>query len=213
VEEQSRIDSDRDRLRAALIALVADRGFRDVTVELLLDAAGVDHATFQRHFASLDACFIDVWEGLTQEFLESTGGAYAAAGNWRDGVRAAGWAYCRFLQDDRARARYLIELSFGSELVRANRDFVMNSYAELVHLGRLEREQAAEVPRERAEGIVGAIWERIAQTVMADRFDDFPAATVELMYVTVLPYLGAEAAREELRRGPADIARYERGEL
>jgi len=206
-------ESELRRIRDALVRLVADLGFRTVTLGSLLDAAGIEEAAFRRHFADLDACFVAVWGELTQEFLECTGGAFAAAEDWRDGMRAAGWAYCRFLQDDHSRARYLIELSFGSELVAASRDFIMNGYTELVHLGRFEREEAAGVPRERAEGIVGAIWERIAQTVMADRFEEFPAATVQLMYLTVLPYLGDAAAREELRRGPADIARYERGEI
>ena len=33
------------------------------------------------------------------------------------------------------------------------------------------------------------------------------------MYIAVLPYLGLEAAEQELRRGPDDRARFERGEL
>lgn len=49
--------SDRDRIRAALTAIVAERGYRDTTLDAVL------------------------------------GGAFAAAGDWRDGLRAAAWAY------------------------------------------------------------------------------------------------------------------------
>jgi AcrR family transcriptional regulator len=206
-------DLERERLRAALIAIVAERGYGATTLDAVIERAGVQRPAFERHFADLDACFVAVWEECTHEFLEVTGAAFAAAGSWREGMRAAAWAYCRFLQEDPERARFLIELSFASELVQANRDFVMNSYTELVHLGRFERDEAADVPRERAEGIVGAIWERIATYVMAGKFEEFPEAMVQMLYLTVFPYLGAAAAQEELRRGPEDIARYERGEL
>ena len=65
----------------------------------------------------------------------------------------------------------------------------------------------------RAAGIVGAIWERIATFVLADEFDSFPEQVPELMYLSVFPYLGGKTAREELQRGPEDIARYRRGEI
>jgi hypothetical protein len=34
-----------------------------------------------------------------------------------------------------------------------------------------------------------------------------------MLYLLVLTYLGSDAAREELGRGPEDVARYRRGEL
>lgn len=206
-------DTERECLHRALVAIVVERGHDGATLDLLLERAGLDQAAFARHYPSLDACFTEVWEGLTQQFLECTGGAYAAAGDWREGLRAAAWAYCRFLSDDRDRARFLIDVTFANEMVHASRDFVMDAYTELIHLGRQEREQAAEVPRAVAEGIVGAIWEWVATSVKEDAFDVMPTQVPKMMYLTVLPYLGPEAAREELRRGPADLARYERGEL
>ncbi len=210
---QPTADANRERIRRALVEVVAELGYVETTLVAVLERAGVDRDGFEQSYVDLDACFVEVWERHTREFLECTGSAYAAADSWREGMRAAAWSYCRFLQDDRERARFLIELSFANELVQASRDFVMSSYAELVHLGRLEREEVADLPRERAEGIVGAIWERIATYVLADEFDAFPAQVPQLMYLMVLPYLGPEAAREELRRGPADIASFEHGEL
>jgi AcrR family transcriptional regulator len=208
---------DRDQTRAcirdAAIEVVVERGYAGTTLELVLERAELSPAAFQQHFDDLDACLTAVWDELTQVFLEVTGGAFAAAEGWREGMRASGWAYCRFLQEDHDRARFLIELSFRSELVQASRDFIMDAYAELVHSGRHERPQAADASRHLAEGIVGAIWERIASTVVADRFQDFPELIPEMMYMVAMPYLGPEAAQEELRRGPADIAHYRRGEL
>jgi hypothetical protein len=40
-----------------------------------------------------------------------------------------------------------------------------------------------------------------------------PELVPQLMYIAVLPYQGAEAAEAELRRGPADLARYRSRDL
>jgi len=208
-------EGDRARLRAALIGLVAEAGSHAVTAVAVTERAGLGAEAFERAFPGLsfEECLAEVWQESTQEFLERTGGAYAAAGGWREGLRAAAWAYCRFLQDDRERARFLIDVTFAGEMVHANRDFVMDAYTELVHLGRFEREEAAGLDRVVAEGIVGAIWEWAANGVRTDTLDRLPTQVPGMMYLTVLPYLGADAAMEELQRGPADLARYERGEL
>jgi hypothetical protein len=89
----------------------------------------------------------------------------------------------------------------------------MDAYVELVHLGRFEPGANQDVPRTRAEAIVGAIWERAATTILAGRFDDLPLAVPEMSYMMFQPYLGMEAAEDELRRGPEEIARYRSREL
>jgi hypothetical protein len=163
--------------------------------------------------ASGAVCVAEAWQGLARDVFDASGAPFAAAGSWREGMRALAWAGCRFLEEDRERARALIELSFASEAVEASRDFAMDAYAELIHRGCHERPEAAAVSRAWAEGIAGATWQRIAVTVTSDRFEELPHQTPQLMYLTVFPYLGAVAAREELRRGPDDIARYRRGRL
>lgn len=123
-------------------------------------------------------------------------------------MRAAAWAYFRYLIDDRNRGRFVIELSLFHELVAAKRDFIMNAYAELVDAGNQERGDRPAVPRDRANAIVGLIWERAAKAVRADEVPESDKIVPELMYLTVLPYLGQSAAEQELERGPADVARY-----
>lgn len=209
-----RADREGQRIRAALVSLVAEHGYRATTLDQVLQLADLDLVRFHRHYADFDACFAAVWEGFKQQFLTATADAYRGATNWTDGMRAAAWAYCRFLQEDHDRARlFLVELNFANEVVQASRDVVMSDYTDLVHEGRHQRPEAAAVPRARAEAILGALWEGAVAAVQADNFDYLPSVIPQAMYLTVLPYLGAGAAQEELRRGPADIARYERGEI
>ena len=208
-------DPERDRICAALVALVAERGFPEVTLEALLQRAGTDRAGFERHFADLGQCFAAVWEECKDELVSRTSTAYFSAAGWREGMRRAAWAFCRWIQEDHGRARILlVDISSASEMVVATRDFVMEAYVDLIDEGDRERPPGAPpVPRVEAEAIMGAIWQGAAAKTKAEAFEGLPAVIPEAMYLTVFRYLGHEAAQEELRRGPEDIARYERGEL
>jgi AcrR family transcriptional regulator len=214
VDEQSRVDPERERIRAAVVSLVGERGYLGTTLDRVRRRADLDLASFRSHYADFDDCFTAVWESIADQFIERAAGAYLSGADWRGGIRALAWEYCRFLAEDQDRARvFMVEVAFGNEAVRAARDVVMERYIDLVHLGAGERPDAAGVPRTRAEAVIGAIWERVAVTVKAGRFEQLPEQVPQMMYVLVLPYLGAAAAQQELRRGPVDIARYERGEL
>jgi AcrR family transcriptional regulator len=207
-------DPERRRIREAFVALVAEHGYAATTLPALLERAGVDHAAFQRRYADLDRCFAEIWEDYKAEFLRVTAEAFENGTGWLEGMRAAAWAFCRFLQRDHARARFfLVELNFAGEDVRASRDVVMDRYADLIDRCNDGRSDGSRVPRAQAEAIIGAIWEAAVTRVVADEFDAFPEAIPQGMYLTVFPYLGLEAAQEELRRGPEDIVRYLRGEL
>jgi AcrR family transcriptional regulator len=206
--------NERERIRTALRSLVAERGYRETSLDDVLDRAGVDPATFERHYPGLEACFAEIWEGYKREFLRVTGLGFASSANWREGMRAAAWGFCRFLQEDEDRARFfLVEFNYAGEGVNASRDLVMQIYADYIDKGNGVRAGPERVPREQAEAIVGAIWEGAVARILDDDFEGFPAAIPQGMFITVFPYLGLEAAQEELRRGPADIARYERSEL
>jgi hypothetical protein len=90
----------------------------------------------------------------------------------------------------------------------------MSRFADYVHLGRFERKEGAEVPRATAEALVGAIWNGISQNIKGDPdFETLRQGPPQMLYLTMMAYLGQEEAQEELLRGPEDLARYERGEL
>jgi AcrR family transcriptional regulator len=205
---------ERERIRAAMRSLVAERGYRETTLADLLTRADVDEAAFERHYPDLEACFAEIWEEYVTEFIDVTGLGFYSNEDWREGMRAAAWGFCRFIQADEDRARFfLIEFNYAGEAVHARRDVVMRAYAVLIDRGNEARTAPEPVPRVQADAIIGAIWEGAVIRVLNGEFDQFPAAIPQGLFLTVLPYLGLEAAQEEMRRGPEDIARYERGEL
>jgi AcrR family transcriptional regulator len=207
-------EQERDLIRRTLVSLIDEQGYSRTTLDDLLERAEIDQATFERSFQTLDECFAEVWRGFAQAIAGPVLTVYADADNWRDGIRAQAWKLCRLTIEDELRARIcMVEVNFGGELVQATRDIVMAGYVELVHLGRHEMERGAEVPKARAEAVVGAIWERVARHINAGRLDSLVDDIPGLLYLAYLPYLGPEVAQEELRRGEADVARFRRGEI
>lgn len=54
----SRAEQTRHRLQEKALALIAERGFDNVTVEEIAGAAGVSHMTFFRHFPTKEAVIV-----------------------------------------------------------------------------------------------------------------------------------------------------------
>jgi hypothetical protein len=84
---------------------------------------------------------------------------------------------------------------------------------EMVDGARSELDDPDSIPRSEAEAVVGAIYEGLLGVVSEGDLERLTEHVPQLMYIAVLPYLGVEAAEEELRRGPDDLARYRSEDL
>ena len=203
---------ERQRIVAALIELVVEVGYESLTVSAILEHAGVSEADFARKFRDKEDCLDRVWEAMTAEHIALVRETAAAEGCWRDGLRAAAYAALRFHQEDQLRARFfLIEALSTGEFAQARRDVMMEAFVDLIDEGRTELADPESVSRSKAEGVMGAIYEGAVAGMREGGVDALPELVPQLMYIAVLSYSGVEAAEAELRRGPEDIARYERG--
>ena len=202
-----------DRIRRALVDTVGEQGYGRTDLEAVLDRAGLERADFDAQFSSFEECLLNTWTRLLCEFLPRSKAAFERGEGWRDGLRRQAWDLLRYVEEDVNRARFLID-SAAEELVQAHRDVAMGRMVDYVHLGRFAREEAATVPRATAEALVGAIWNGLAVNIREDPdFEALRGGSPQILYLTMMAYLGQEAAQEELRRGPEDLARYERGEI
>lgn len=203
------------RIRSALIEVSGERGYEEITLEAVLGRAGIDRAEFDTEFESFDECLVETWVHVIREFLVRTEAAFdRGGGDWREGMRHQAWDLLRFVEEDMKRARFLIELAFGDEMVQANRDRAMSRITDFVHLGRFEGEVAAQVPRATAEALIGAVWNGLAMNI-GDSLNTevLRSGSPQILYLMMMAYIGEDAAREELVRAADDLARYERGEL
>lgn len=191
------------RLREALLDLCAERGYRNLQLADLLERAELDEAAFHRRHADLDALFAAVLGEVYEEFFARAQEAVAGERGWRDRMRATAYALLRFLRRDERVARLAaVEAQDAGE--GAQRLFVdtFNRLVDLIDEGSAEASGPASPSRATALGVGGVVFARIQEAVASDELDLGEEEIPELMYGAVFPYLGAEAAAEELRIPP-----------
>lgn len=200
---------DRARIRQALIDLCWERGFASLTLDDLLERAAVDEPTFHRYFADPEDCFFEVYKGELERFRRERTVASIGFVAWPDRLRATAYALYRFLAaDDKIRHLTAAEVRAASERSQVLIGQEVEALFDLIDEGREERPDGADLTRATAETMGGGIFNQIYSA--ASQKGGMPSESEivpELMYATVLPYLGEEAARGELSMPPSDHRR------
>lgn len=199
--------AEAQRLREALLDLCVERGYADLELVDLLARAGVEEAAFHRLYPDLDACLAAVLGAAYDDFFARAQEAVAGETGWRDRMRATAYALLRFLRSDERVARLAaVEAQHAGE--GAQRLFLdtFNRLVDLIDEGSAEAGGPDSPSRATALGVGGVVFARLQEAVAEgelERGEEIP----QLMYAAVFPYLGAEAAEEELRiPPPSDLA-------
>jgi AcrR family transcriptional regulator len=191
------------RLREALLELCAERGYQQLELGPLLERADVDELAFRSHYADLDAFFAAVLGAVYEEFFERAQEAVAGQTGWRDRMRATAYALLRFLRRDERVARLAaVEVQFAGK--RAQELFLetFNRLVTLIDEGSSEAGGPESPGLATAIGVGGVVFARIQEAVAQGELGLGEEEIPELMYAAVFPYLGSEAAEEELRIAP-----------
>lgn len=192
------------RLREALLDLCAERGYPGLQLGDLLERAGLDEASFRRQYADLDACFAAVLGEVYAEFFSRAQAAVEGEVGWRDRMRATAYALLRFLRSDERVARLAaVEAQHAGE--GAQRLFLetFNRLVDLIDEGSAESDGGPDSPsRATALGVGGVVFARIQEAVAEGELGLGEEEIPQLMYAAVFPYMGAEAAEEELKIPP-----------
>jgi AcrR family transcriptional regulator len=193
----------RERLLAAMLRATAQLGYREVSVQDVLDRAGVSRPTFYEHFENKEACFLaafDTAAARLRERLEAAAGAEGAE-SWRDRLRLSLEELLRFVTEEPDAAMSLIvdaRAACPPALVR--RDELLDHFASCIDTQvRAEAPSDAPAPSAiAAAGIVGGIEALLYSRLYRGETDSLDSLLPSLMYFAVLPYEGHEAASEEL---------------
>lgn len=176
-----------------------ERTLAEVTLPDVLDRAGVDGATFFAFYGGLDDCFCVIYKEMRDEYMLRVARAFAGADDWRGRMRAAANVTLAYQREDPARARMtFVEVLYAADRAKLIRDEAMQALFALVDLGRQEPGAPPNLTRFTAETIGSTIYQQIQTAIEHDELDRFEEGLGETMYMVVLPYLGEQAAREEL---------------
>lgn len=191
----------RERLIAAMLRAAAELGYRQATVQDVIDRAGVSRPTFYEHFANKEDCFLAAFDTTATRLRERIDAA-AAKGedNWRDRLRFSLEELLRFVSQEPDAARALIvEARAASATALLRRDALLDYFSGCVDsLVRDHLSTATSHSEITAAGVVGGVEALLYSRLNKGELDEVDALLPSLMYFVVLPYEGHEAASEEL---------------
>jgi AcrR family transcriptional regulator len=194
----------RARVHDALIDLCFERGFAQLTEEALCERAGIARAEFDRDFDGLEDCFFQVYRGELARYQREAAAARAGLTTWRERVRATAYALYRFLaEDEKIRWFTVVEVRGAGERTQLLVGQEIESLFDLIDEGRGDQADSDLLTRATAESVGGGIFNQMY--LAAGQRGPMPAErdiVPKMMYAAVLPYVGAEAAAEELEIPP-----------
>lgn len=193
----------RARVRDALIDLCFERGFQLVTVEALCERAGIERADFDAAYADLCDCFIQVSLSEAEDFHRRIGLVRNSEDPWRDRVRATAYELLRYFKEDERRTHFgIVEGRSAGERVQHVIAAEVEAMVDLIDEGRQQIDDPDSLTRATAEEITGGIFNQLYAVLSRGSLPLEEDHIPQMMYLAVLPYLGSEAALEELNIPP-----------
>ena len=195
-------ESQRARLLDAAFAVVAEQGYRRMTVRRVSDRAGVSNKTFYDLFSDREDCFLAAFELALDRLTGRVASAWGGEREWTARVRAALGTLLQTLDEEPAlRTLVFVEALGAGPRVLARRAEVLERVAAGIDEGREGAKAGRELPPLTAEGIVGAAFGVIyARLIQQDESEPLAGLLNALMATIVLPYRGHAAAARELAR-------------
>lgn len=190
----------RERLLAAMLRATAELGYREVSVQDVLDRAGVSRPTFYEHFENKEACFLAAFDAAAARLSERIETAARDGESWRDRLRRGLEELLRFaVEDSDAAMSLIVDGRAACPDALSRRDELLDRFSSCLDSMVRAKAPAGEAPSAiAAAGIVGGVEALLYARLNRGEADDVQSLLPSLMYFAVLPYEGHEAASEEL---------------
>ncbi len=188
-----------------MLEAVGNGGYDSTPLSAVLERAGVHRHAFYASFGSKQECFELAYAQGLERLERTVVGAGRAVPDWRGRLRAGLCALLDFLDAEPTVGRALIvEVHSGGAAAQAERDAALRRAAGFLAEGREAAgalDGAPHAPAIAPEAIASGIHKLLHSRLAAGESSGFAELLPELMFVAVLPYYGADAARAELREG------------
>lgn len=184
----------RERILQGMLRAVGSHGYERTTVQDAIAEAGVYRQAFYDSFGDKEDCYLQALDAGSAWVELAMRDAAIGETEWRGQLRGALAGLLEFLDEQPAIGRALIvEVHAAGPRAVAKRTEAMTRAAAMVDLARKESDE--EAPAISAEavvaGILAVLHSRLSSTEPAG---GFIRLLPELMYLSVLPFFGTEAA-------------------
>ncbi|HUN79438.1 MAG TPA: TetR/AcrR family transcriptional regulator [Solirubrobacteraceae bacterium] len=203
-------DGTREQLLRAMINLALRERYENVNSLRIADEAGVPIDVFLGEFADKEACYLAAMDMLGGELLHLVADPGLVSDDWPAAVCRTIEGLLGHLSENPAAL-----ISLSSQMLQAGSHAIENAMELALEVTTLLTEGAPAPPRSTMaiEGIAGALWHTFYCEVIAGRGHRLPELGEYLSYVTLTPFLGAEAAVAAVLRSRTTLPAAALGEV
>jgi AcrR family transcriptional regulator len=190
--------SQRERLLDAAVDVVAEKGYGATTVADLTKEAGVSRTTFYELFEDKEACFLAAYDTAADVLARRIAAAFETQEAWPDRVRAGLMVLLESLAGEPRVARLAL-VDVGSAGPRAQRRYraALQRMTPFFDEGRDFAPGGRRLPANTSRMAIGAVTGLVADEIEAGRADQLPDLLPEILFATLVPYVGPAAAARE----------------
>lgn len=191
--------SQRERLLEAAVRVVAEKGYAATTVADLTREAGISRTTFYAMFADKEGCFLVAYDGLVDALVRRVSVAYEAEEGWPQRARAGLSALLGALAEEPEVARLAL-IDVGSAGPAAQRRYraALQRLTPFFDEGRDFAPGGRNLPANTSRMAIGAVAGLISDELAEGRADELPDLLSEVLFATLVPYIGPMAAAREV---------------
>ena len=181
-----------ERIARATATVVAEKGYGATSTDDIAAQAAISLSTFYGHFNDKRDAVLTALEMSGAQIMASAVPAARRADDWKEGVRALYEGMCAYLVAEPALAQLLLVGVYGAgPQALARRDRVIDSLVEMLRSGF---EENPEAPAASAEAVGATVYALMRDQVRREGPESLPAAVPMATYLTLVAFVGPEAA-------------------
>ncbi len=198
-------DNQRNRLMAAAIDVLGERGYLASTVDAICSAAGVSSNTFYTQFDDKEACFLAAYDVTLAWLTDEASRSVAAADDWPRQVQAAVAGTLELLASDSHLTRLCaVEILRLGRVGSARHQATIERLAMPLRRGRAHCPWGEDLPPLLEATIAGgAVW-LVGHRTRSGQPGSLTELAPEITYFLLVPYLDTPAA-QQVAFGSAEI--------
>jgi AcrR family transcriptional regulator len=198
------LESQRERLLAAIAQEVAARGYRAATITEMVKLASVSTRDFYEHFDGKEECFLAAFDAVRNHLEELIVDATGAEPDWPRRLIAALRTALDFFaaEPDLARLCLVEPVSATPKIAIRFREAVLACVPAMA-AGRAGMPDDGVLPESTEDSLLGGILSLATRCILAGEGERLPMLLPDLVEFALSPYLGAERAAELAARASA----------
>jgi AcrR family transcriptional regulator len=190
--------SQRERLLEAAVRVVSEKGYGATTVADLTREAGISRTTFYEMYEDKEACFLAAYDGAVDALVRQVSVAYEAEEGWPRRARAGLAALLEALAAEPDLARLaLVDVSAAGPAAQRRYRAALQRLTPFFDEGRDFAPGGRSLPANTSRMAIGAVAGLISDALVEERAEDLPGLLSDVLFATLVPYIGPAAAARE----------------